>query len=121
MMATFMVMMVPRAEVCAERIEEVLETEPAVAAPARALPRDRGEVELRGVKFRYPGAAPPVLTTSASALPGRTTAIVGSTGGGKTTLVTLVPRLFDVTAGTLLVDGVDVRAFDPARCGRPSG
>jgi ATP-binding cassette, subfamily B, multidrug efflux pump len=117
MMATFMFVMIPRAEVCAERIEEVLETEPTVAVPTAPVTplRRLGELELRGVDFRYPGADEPVLCgIDLVARPGRTTAVIGSTGSGKTTLLNLVPRLFDVTAGSVLVDGVDVRELDPA-------
>jgi ATP-binding cassette, subfamily B, multidrug efflux pump len=115
MMATFMLMMVPRAAVCAERITEVLDTSSSVrlkAVPVREV-RGSGEVELRGVQFQYPGAEAPVLCDiSLRAEPGRTTAIIGSTGAGKTTLLSLIPRLFDVTAGAVLVDGVDVRELD---------
>jgi ATP-binding cassette, subfamily B, multidrug efflux pump len=115
MMATFMLIMVPRAAVCAERIVEVLDTESSVTPPAEPVTElpVRGEVELRGVQFQYPGAESPVLcdiTFRAEA--GRTTAIVGSTGAGKTTLLSLVPRLFDATGGAVLVDGVDVRDID---------
>jgi ATP-binding cassette subfamily B multidrug efflux pump len=114
-MATFMLMMVPRAAVCAERISEVLDTESSVvpaAAPVTTV-RRRGEVELRNVQFQYPGAEAPVLRdVSLRAEPGRTTAIIGSTGAGKTTLLGLIPRLFDVTAGAVLVDGADVRELD---------
>jgi ATP-binding cassette, subfamily B, multidrug efflux pump len=116
MMATFMLMMVPRAAVCAERIVEVLDTESSVVPPAHPVVEAplRGELELRGVQFRYPGAAEPVLRDiSFQAGAGRTTAIIGSTGAGKTTLLSLVPRLFDATGGTVLVDGVDVRELDP--------
>jgi ATP-binding cassette, subfamily B, multidrug efflux pump len=115
MMATFMLMMVPRAAVCAERITEVIDTDSSVAPPAAPVTevRGRGEVELRGVRFQYPGAEVPVLRdVSLRAQPGRTTAIIGSTGAGKTTLLSLIPRLFDVTAGAVLVDGVDVRELD---------
>ncbi|MEV0200109.1 ABC transporter ATP-binding protein [Nonomuraea sp. NPDC050691] len=124
MMATFMFMMIPRAEVCAERIEEVLDTEPTVAPPAAPVtPRSRiGELELRSVDFRYPGAEAPVLCdVSFTARPGRTTAIIGSTGSGKTTLLNLIPRLFDATAGEVRVDGVDVRDLDPAALSRAVG
>ena len=117
MMATFMFMLVPRAEVSAERIMEVVDTEPGVAAPATPLPAGPlpGRLELRDVEFRYPGAEEPVLhDISLTALPGRTTAIIGGTGSGKTTLVNLIPRLIDVTGGALLVGGVDVRELDPA-------
>ncbi|NUW40215.1 ABC transporter ATP-binding protein [Nonomuraea rhodomycinica] len=124
MMATFMFMMIPRAEVCAERIEEVFGTEPSVAPPAEPVtPRSRiGELELRSVDFRYPGAEEPVLCgVSLTARPGRTTAIIGSTGSGKTTLLNLIPRLFDATAGEVRVDGVDVRDLDPVALSRAVG
>ncbi|KOG86250.1 multidrug ABC transporter ATPase, partial [Streptomyces varsoviensis] len=117
MMATFMFMMVPRAEVCAERIHEVLATDSSVvppAAPVTELRRD-GHLELRGVEFRFPGAEEPVLRNiDLVARPGETTAVIGSTGSGKTTLLNLVPRLIDATDGAVLVDGVDVRDLDPA-------
>ncbi|MGV9692615.1 ABC transporter ATP-binding protein [Streptomyces sp. NPDC003444] len=124
MMATFMFMMVPRAEVCAERIEEVLATDSSVVPPAEpvtALDR-RGHLEVRGAEFRYPGAEEPVLKdVGLVARPGETTAIIGSTGSGKSTLLGLVPRLFDATGGEVLVDGVDVRALDPALMARTVG
>ncbi|WP_030210907.1 ABC transporter ATP-binding protein [Streptomyces bikiniensis] len=124
MMATFMFMMVPRAEVCAERIEEVLATGSSVVPPAEpvtALDR-RGHLEVRGAEFRYPGAEEPVLKdVGLVARPGETTAIIGSTGSGKSTLLGLVPRLFDATGGEVLVDGVDVRALDPALMARTVG
>ncbi|MCE0534008.1 ABC transporter ATP-binding protein/permease [Kineosporia rhizophila] len=118
MMATFMFMMVPRAEVSAERIEEVLGTDTSVVPPVQ--PREtgalHGRLELRDVSFRYPGAERPVVENlDLSALPGQTTAIIGSTGSGKTTLLNLVPRLFDATEGEVLVDGVSVRELAPAR------
>ncbi|MFJ4470955.1 ABC transporter ATP-binding protein [Streptomyces sp. NPDC089424] len=116
MMATFMFMMVPRAEVCAERIQDVLETGSSVVppvAPVRELHR-HGHLEIRGAGFRYPGAEEPVLRgIEMVARPGETTAVIGSTGSGKSTLLGLVPRLFDVTDGQVLVDGVDVRTIDP--------
>ncbi|HET7303754.1 MAG TPA: ABC transporter ATP-binding protein [Segeticoccus sp.] len=116
MMATFMAIMFPRAAVCAERIGEVLHTESSVRPPASPV-RDlhgQGELELRGVGFAYPGADEPVLRDiSFVARPGETTAVIGSTGAGKTTLVSLVPRLFDATEGEVLVDGVDVRDLAP--------
>ncbi|MEV0147141.1 MULTISPECIES: ABC transporter ATP-binding protein [unclassified Nonomuraea] len=124
MMAMFMFMMIPRAEVCAERIEEVLDTEPTVHPPADPVTPERriGELELRSVDFRYPGAEQPVLCdVSFTARPGRTTAIIGSTGSGKTTLLNLIPRLFDATAGEVLVDGVSVRDLDPAVLSRAVG
>ena len=117
MMATFMFMLVPRAEVSSERIMEVIDTEPALAAPSAPVPAGPapGKLELRNVEFRYPGAEDPVLhDVSLIALPGQTTAIIGGTGSGKTTLVNLIPRLIDVTAGSLLVGGADVRELDPA-------
>jgi ATP-binding cassette subfamily B protein len=112
MMATIMFVMVPRAAVSAGRIQEVLETHPSVEDPAvPAVPSAaHGFVEFRDVEFRYPGAEHPVLRgISFSAGPGETTAIVGSTGSGKSTLINLVPRFYDVTSGSVLVDGVDVR------------
>src|SRR5512142_1025856 len=115
MMASFMLLMVPRASVCADRIVEVLDTESTVVPPARPVTEvaGHGTVELRDVVFQYPGAAFPVLKDiSFVAEAGRTTAIIGSTGAGKTTLLSLVPRLFDVTGGAVLVDGVDVRHLD---------
>lgn len=124
MMATFMFMMVPRAEVCAERIEEVLATESSVvppAAPVRETAR-HGHLEVRGADFRYPGAEEPVLRgVDLVARPGETTAVIGSTGSGKSTLLGLVPRLFDVTGGEVLVDGVDVRELDPVLMARTVG
>ncbi len=116
MMATFMVMMLPRAEVCAERIQEVLNTDTSVTPPAAGITelRRHGELELRDVEFRFPGAEEPVLKDiSLLARPGETTAVIGSTGSGKSTLLGLVPRLFDATAGQVLVDGEDVRNLDP--------
>ena len=109
MMGTFMVMMVPRAMVCAERITEVLRTEPSLREPAApVVPASRtGVVELRDVTFRYPGAELPVLEgVGFRAGPGRTTAVVGATGSGKSTLLHLVPRLLDPTGGTVELDGV---------------
>jgi ATP-binding cassette, subfamily B, multidrug efflux pump len=124
MMATFMFMMVPRAEVCAERIQEVLDTESTVIpplAPVRELKR-AGYLELRGAEFRYPGAESAVLRDiSIDARPGETTAIIGSTGSGKTTLLTLIPRLSDTTDGSVLVDGVDVRDLDPVLLAKTVG
>ncbi|MFG2916320.1 ABC transporter ATP-binding protein [Kitasatospora sp. NPDC048298] len=117
MMATFMFMMVPRAEVCAERIEEVLGTHSSVAPPTAPVTEAarRGNLELRDVDFRYPGAEASVLRgIDLTARPGETTAIIGSTGSGKSTLLGLVPRLFDTTSGRVLIDGVDVRELAPA-------
>jgi len=115
MMATFMMVMIPRAGVSAARIIEVLHTpSTVVSAPGavRELGR-RGQLELRHAGFRYPGAAEPVLAdVSFTAAAGQTTAVIGSTGAGKTTLVSLVARLFDVTAGAVRIDGVDIRELD---------
>ncbi|MEU3875139.1 MULTISPECIES: ABC transporter ATP-binding protein [Streptomyces] len=116
MMATFMFMMVPRAEVCAERVQEVLATDSSVVPPVAPVTelRRHGHLELRGVAFGYPGAEEPVLKdVSLVARPGEITAVIGSTGSGKSTLLGLIPRLFDATAGTVYVDGVDVRELDP--------
>jgi ATP-binding cassette, subfamily B, multidrug efflux pump len=117
MMGMFVALMAPRAAVCAERIVDVLGTEPSVGAshsPVAPEPGIRGALELRDVGFRYPGAEAPVLCdVTFTSLAGQTTAIVGSTGAGKTTLVNLVARLFDVTAGSVVVDGVDVRDLAP--------
>ena len=116
MMATFMLMMVPRATVCADRIAEVFDTESSVVPPAAPVTElaGPGQLEFRDVQFTYPGADEPVLRDlSFTARPGETTAIIGSTGAGKTTMVNLVPRLFDVTAGEVEVDGVDVRRLEP--------
>ncbi|MFF0554716.1 ABC transporter ATP-binding protein [Streptomyces sp. NPDC004266] len=124
MMATFMFMMVPRAEVCAERIEEVLGTETSVVPPAEPVTKllKRGHLEVKGADFRYPGAEESVLKDVALvARPGETTAIIGSTGSGKSTLLGLVPRLFDATGGEVLVDGVDVRRLDPALMAKTVG
>ncbi|MET9292098.1 ABC transporter ATP-binding protein [Streptomyces sp. NPDC003077] len=124
MMATFMIMMLPRAEVCAERIQEVLNTDTSVTPPAAPVTelRRHGELELRGVEFRFPGAEEPVLKdVSLLARPGETTAVIGSTGSGKSTLLGLVPRLFDATAGAVLVDGEDVRNLAPETLARAIG
>ncbi|WP_055603194.1 ABC transporter ATP-binding protein [Streptomyces aureus] len=124
MMATFMFMMVPRAEVCAERIEEVLATESSVVPPVNPVTElgRRGHLEVRSADFRYPGAEESVLKDVAlEARPGETTAIIGSTGSGKSTLLGLVPRLFDATGGEVLVDGVDVRNLDPGLMARTVG
>jgi ATP-binding cassette subfamily B protein len=120
MMATFMMMQIPRSAVCADRIVEVLDTETSVPAPApddavAHLP-EPGTLQLDGVEYSYPGAEEPVLRdVSFRVEPGQTVAVVGSTGAGKSTLVNLVPRLFDVTAGEVRVGGVDVRRLAPER------
>ncbi|HEV2343922.1 MAG TPA: ABC transporter ATP-binding protein [Actinocrinis sp.] len=116
MMATFMFMMVPRAQVSAERIKEVLDTESSVVLSGSPVPIEgsRGYLELREVEFRYPGAEEPVLKgIDVVATPGEVTAVIGGTGSGKTTLLNLIPRLMDTTGGTVLVDGIDVRNLDP--------
>ncbi len=115
-MATFMISMIPRASVSADRMQEVLDTDPSVVPPAHPV-RDvvtHGALEFRDVGFHYPGAEHPVLTgVSFATAPGQTTAIVGSTGAGKSTLVNLILRLFDSTEGSVLVGGVDVHDLDP--------
>jgi ATP-binding cassette subfamily B protein len=116
MMGTFMLMQIPRSAVCADRISEVLDTDSSVVPPHAAVTSltQHGRLELEDVSFTYPGAEHPVLCdVSFSAHPGQTVAIIGSTGAGKSTLVNLVPRLFDATSGTVRVDGVDVRDLDP--------
>jgi ATP-binding cassette subfamily B multidrug efflux pump len=116
MMATFMMMMIPRSAVCADRISEVLDTETSVTPPQHPVTEtaERGSLVLDGVTFAYPGADLPVLAdVSVAARAGQTVAVIGSTGAGKSTLVNLVPRLFDATGGRVLVDGVDVRDLDP--------
>ena len=118
MMAVMMFVMVPRAAASAERIQQVLQTTPAISdvEPADLAARPSPDtqpvcrVEFRNVEFRYPGAQDPVLERISFTLePGETTAIVGGTGSGKTTLVNLIPRLYDVTGGAILLDGIDVR------------
>ena len=113
--AVFMFILIPRAAVSSGRIREVLDTEPTIHDPADPVQLDpsspaRGSIEFRDVEFRYPGAEEPVLRgISFTALPGETLAIVGSTGSGKSTLINLIPRFYDATSGSVLVDGVDVR------------
>ena len=116
MMATFVAVLAPRASVSAERIEEVLNTESSVVAPASPVTTldASTSLELRHVEFKYPGAEFPVLCDiSFKAVAGQTTAIIGSTGSGKTSLLNLIPRLFDATAGTVAVDGVEVHRIEP--------
>ena len=122
LMAVFMFIFIPRAAVSAGRIQEVLETEPSISdpkqpamMPALVRGRDGGRVEFRNVEFRYPGAQEPILhDVSFVAEPGETVAIVGSTGSGKSTLINLIPRFYDATSGSVLVDGVDVRDMNRA-------
>jgi ATP-binding cassette subfamily B protein len=115
LLATFMLVLLPRASVCAERITDVLSTAPGIASPQHPVRPEtvRGEIRLDSATFCYPGADRPVLQDiSLTARPGATTAIVGSTGSGKSTLISLICRLYDVTGGSVKVDGVDVRDYD---------
>ena len=112
MMAIFMSLQIPRAAACAERIQEVLDTKSSVVETLTPIePKERrGVLQFENVEFRYPGAEHPILSDiSFTALPGKFTAIIGSTGSGKSTLLNLIPRFIDVTSGSLLLDGVDVR------------
>ena len=116
MMATFLLLIAPRAAVCAERIQEVLQSESSVLPPERPVTQlpAVGVVAFADTEFTYPGAAAPVLKKiNFTAEPGQTTAIIGSTGAGKSTLVSLIPRLFDATGGSVKVDGIEVRDCDP--------
>ncbi len=119
MMATMTLVVLPRAAVCAQRITEVLSTRTAVEGPQNPkFPRDgmAGVVRFDGATFCYPGADQPVLQdVSLTALPGTTTAIVGSTGSGKSTLLSLICRFYDVTEGAVVIDGIDVRDYDTKR------
>jgi ATP-binding cassette subfamily B protein len=115
MMAVFMFIMVPRAVVSSARIQEVLRTDPSIGDPETPVvaPPGVGTLAFRDVEFRYPGAQDPVLRDISLVVePGMTTAIVGSTGSGKTTLINLIPRFYDVTGGQLDIDGVDVRELE---------
>jgi ATP-binding cassette subfamily B protein len=112
MMAIAMVILVPRAEASAARLQEVVTATPSIADPAapRTPRRLTGTVEFDHVTFRYPGGEKPVLEDISFRLePGQTTAIIGGTGSGKTTVLNLIPRFFDVSEGTVLIDGIDVR------------
>jgi ATP-binding cassette subfamily B protein len=114
MMMTMMFVMLPRASVAAKRINEVLDTEPAIkdGDVTEGIPGLRGEVAFNHVCFRYPDAAKPVLEDiSFTARQGETVAFIGSTGSGKTTLINLIPRFFDATEGDVLIDGVNVRDY----------
>jgi ATP-binding cassette, subfamily B, multidrug efflux pump len=116
LMSTFMAIMIPRAAVSGDRIGEVLATESSVVMPTNGVTEltKKGTVELRDASFSYPGAEVPVLRNlDLDIEPGKTTAIIGSTGAGKTTLINMLPRLFDATGGAVIVDGVDVRELDP--------
>ncbi len=115
LLATFILVLLPRASACAERITEVLSTSPAITSPAHPVrpAAVEGAITLRGATFSYPGADRPVLQDiSLTAAPGTTTAIVGSTGSGKSTLVSLICRMYDVTSGSVRVDDIDVRDYD---------
>ena len=116
MMATWMAALIPRASVSAERIQEVLNTPTSVVVAENAITelRQTAVLQFDSVGFHYPGAESPVLDgISFTVKAGQTLAVIGSTGSGKTTLVSLVPRLFDATSGSVLLDGVDVRALAP--------
>ena len=123
MMGVFMVMMIPRAVVCAERIHEVLSTESSQLIPDVSVDTPTvGRVEFRNVTFGYPGAERPVLdNVSFSAEPGKTTAIIGSTGAGKTSLINLIPRLYDPQQGAVLIDGVPVSSLTRDQVSRVVG
>ena len=115
LLVTIILVLLPRAAVCAERITEVLSTVPAITSPEHPLRPEKvsGEIRIEAATFRYPGADRPVLQdVSFTARPGSTTAVVGSTGSGKSTLVSLICRLYDLTGGAVIVDGVDVRDYD---------
>jgi ATP-binding cassette subfamily B protein len=115
MMATFLLMLAPRAAVCAERIQEVLGTESSVVLAEHPVTQldGAGIVRFEAAEFTYPGADHPVVRdVTFTARAGQVTAIIGSTGAGKTTLVSLIPRLFDATGGSVSVDGVEVREMD---------
>lgn len=112
LMLSMMFIMIPRASVSAQRVAEVLETKPTIIDPnePKHFDKVKGIVEFRNVTFRYPGAEEDALKNiSFKALPDQTTAFIGSTGSGKTTLINLIPRFYDVTNGQVLVDGVDIR------------
>lgn len=111
MMGTFMAMMLPRAVICARRITDVLEHDPSIVEPAHPLTPERSEgvVEFDNVTFQYAGAEAPVLhDVSFTATPGTTTALIGATGSGKTTALSLIPRLYLPTKGRVLLDGTDI-------------
>jgi ATP-binding cassette subfamily B multidrug efflux pump len=127
LMASMMASFIPRAAASAARVQEVLNVEPAIHDPEKAVVvssdlQRRGLVEFKEVEFRYSGAEAAVLSNiSFTAIPGQTTAIVGSTGSGKSTLIGLIPRLYDVTSGSITVDGVDIREMDRADLWRGIG
>jgi ATP-binding cassette subfamily B protein len=115
LLVTIILVLLPRAAVCAERISEVLSTVPAITSPEhpRRPATVSGEIRIEAAAFRYPGADRPVLQdVSLTARPGTTTAVVGSTGSGKSTLISLICRLYDLTGGAVVIDGIDVRDYD---------
>ena len=128
LMSLMLAAQIPRATASGDRIQKVLATEPTIHDPAVALPAisadggSHGRIEFKDVEFGYPGAQAPVLShISFTAQPGQTTAIVGSTGSGKTTLISLIPRFYDVTAGSIEIDGRDIRSMDRADLWREIG
>jgi ATP-binding cassette, subfamily B, multidrug efflux pump len=124
LLVTIILVLLPRAAVCAERITEVLSTVPAITSPEhpRRPATVAGEIRIEAATFRYPGADRPVLQdVSFTARPGTTTAVVGSTGSGKSTLISLICRLYDVTGGAVVIDGVDVRDYDTEQLWSPIG
>ncbi|MGA9775911.1 MAG: ABC transporter ATP-binding protein [Candidatus Dormiibacterota bacterium] len=115
LMAVMMVILVPRAQASAERIEAVVQAQPSITSPPNPVRpvSPRGRVEFRDVSFAYPGGEQPVLSgLSFELLPGQTSAIIGGTGVGKSTLLGVIARFFDVSSGHVLIDGVDVRDQD---------
>jgi ATP-binding cassette subfamily B multidrug efflux pump len=124
LLVTIILVLLPRAAVCAERITEVLSTVPAITSPEhpRRPATVAGEIRIEAATFRYTGADRPVLQdVSFTARPGTTTAVVGSTGSGKSTLISLICRLYDVTGGAVVIDGVDVRDYDTEQLWSPIG
>ena len=113
LMISIVFIIIPRASVSANRVAEVIETEPTIKnpeSPMKLNPKGRGQIEFKNVSFSYPGADLPILTEiNFTAEPGETTAFIGSTGSGKSTLINLIPRLYDATSGQILIDGVDVK------------
>lgn len=111
LMASMMIVMIPRAAVSAKRINEVLEMQPTILDEGtQKADKEQGTLEFAGVTFSYPGAEEPVLSDiSFEVRPGETTAIIGGTGTGKSTLVNLIPRFYDITQGTIILNGVDIR------------
>ena len=113
LMISMVSIMLPRASVSANRINEIIETDEAIKdskEPKKLNPNKKGLVEFKNVSFRYPDSDEEVLSDiSFTAEPGKTTAIIGSTGSGKSTIVNLIPRFYDITSGNLLIDGVDIK------------